>query len=159
MNTFSNVKILLNNIGKKKERKNIKKKKILKKKKFRLKEGTQEICNKILEKLYSRNNFQVYFKNVVSSVSQTEDKVEVLTNKGLKINASYCVSTIPLNLQSDVEWHPRLSHSREMLSKFSPMGKVIKTTIFYKTKFWLEKGYFGGNLFIIFFLFFFILFY
>jgi len=93
---------------------------------FQLKDGTKSLINALM----AEGGPELRLGTPVSGVLQEESSITVITTSGEKFRASAVVSTIPLNVLKDIDWHPslkegKLAASRETHAGFGTMLHVI----------------------------------
>ena len=115
---------------------------LLEKKRWCVKEGTQALSEEMAKVVKSNPKCDVLLDNPVVSITSSKGVVEVKSRK-LTVRAKYCVSAIPINLQSSIRWEPALPVERDQLIQRMPMGSAIKVFVYYKTHFWRKKGFSG----------------
>lgn len=105
--------------------------------------GMQQIVEQLIEKYVGSEN--LFLKEPVTTVKQfpEQHKLYVVTATGKIFEGSYCISSIPLPLQTRILFDPPLPIARQQLCLRSHMGSIIKVIIAYKTPFWRKKGFSG----------------
>lgn len=103
---------------------------------FRIKGGSMQIS----EKLAKNINLQLDCK--VLEILQDKNGCKVTTSKGVFISKKVVI-TVPPQLNTFINFSPRLSDNKTTLYKSIRMGQVIKVVITYPEPWWREKGYSG----------------
>jgi len=106
--------------------------------------GSQQISKKLAEILGDR----VHLNKPVVGVEQDGKGVVLQTLDGSRFKADYIILALPPILHMKMHFTPSLPVIRNQLVQRTPMGTVIKCTIYYKTNFWRPKGMCGSVLFI-----------
>lgn len=101
--------------------------------------GSQQLSIKIAEKLGER----IHLKKAVVQIRYMDDGVMVKALDGKVFNGSYVIVAIPPPAHLKIHFDPPLPPLRHGLIQRCPMGLVIKCIVFYKSEFWIEKGYNG----------------
>ena len=108
-------------------------------KQWRIKGGAQRLSIRLREEIIKMGG-KVKLDDQVTHIKNKGGRVLVKTKKGKKRVAKYCVCTVPLHLQSSIQFDPPLPIERRQLSMRSPMGSIFKCFFFYKEAFWRKKG-------------------
>ena len=116
----------------------------------KVKGGTQQISEKLLERIMSHSNEDKFLLNteLVKIDQSNTDFVRVITrstlsNETSEFKARKVISAIPLNQYVNIEFEPELPSKRRNFFKFSQMGSLVKFLVTYKKAFWKEKGFSG----------------
>ncbi|MER7190658.1 flavin monoamine oxidase family protein [Streptomyces flaveolus] len=107
----------------------------------RITETTQEIANRLAEKLGDR----VVLDTRVRRISQDDDGATVHTDSAV-ISAKYVIVTAAPEHRSYIEFLPALPEKTEGLTRTWPMGKLSKAFVAYDKPFWRAEGLSGEAL-------------
>ncbi|AVH94301.1 flavin monoamine oxidase family protein [Streptomyces sp. WAC00288] len=107
----------------------------------RITETTQEIANRLAEKLGDR----VVLDTRVRRISQDDDGATVHTDSAV-ISAKYVIVTAAPEHRSYIEFLPALPEKTEGLTRTWPMGKLSKAFVAYDKPFWRDEGLSGEAL-------------
>ncbi|MFF7848074.1 flavin monoamine oxidase family protein [Streptomyces sp. NPDC007910] len=107
----------------------------------RITETTQEIANRLAEKLGDR----IVLDTRVREISQDDDGVTVRTDSAV-ISAKYVIVTAAPEHRSYIDFLPALPEKTEGLTKTWPMGKLSKAFVAYDKPFWRAEGLSGEAL-------------
>ncbi|KAL5005194.1 hypothetical protein ScPMuIL_018650 [Solemya velum] len=99
--------------------------------------GSQQLCDKAMERI---GKDRVLLTHPVCRIEQTQTDVAVHDIHGNKYVSKYVILAIPTSTQSKILYDPPLPSCKIQLMQRAPMGKVIKTFMYYERPFWREKG-------------------
>ncbi|KRX00952.1 Cyclic nucleotide-binding protein [Pseudocohnilembus persalinus] len=105
--------------------------------------GGSQSLSKFLVKEIEKRQGQVKLNKMVTQVIQDEKNVTVITQDGDKYYADYIIIAMPPVLTQRIHFTPQLSYDKELICQKNFMGSITKTSLFYKTEFWKEKGFCG----------------
>jgi monoamine oxidase len=101
--------------------------------------GTQLIARRIAARLGRR----VVYRSPVRRIDQTSRRAVVVDSDRAIVRARRVILTVPLNLQSRIEYRPLLPGLRDQLLQNQPMGSVAKAVCVYDEPFWRRDGLTG----------------
>ncbi|EMN14215.1 NAD(P)-binding Rossmann-like domain protein [Leptospira borgpetersenii str. Brem 307] len=104
-------------------------------------EGGMESLTKAL--VLSLENTEVTFMDPVVSVSQGEGKVTVTTASGKRIEGSACISTLPANQLTSIQWEPELDKEKKLSALRIRYSRIYKTFLMLREAPW-TKGNFSA---------------
>lgn len=119
----------------------------------RVKGGTQQISEKLLEILLKNNSkhlpCQAFFNRPIVEIKQGKNLVEVtaLNTQNNEIEVYYAmkvISSIPLNQYQHVKFTPDLPFYKKNVFNSCKIGNYIKVIVTYKNAFWKQNGYSGA---------------
>jgi monoamine oxidase len=110
----------------------------------RIKGGSYLFSQKLYLELSQKKNCSFVFNHEVQCIEQLQNTVQVITNKGLIVDASRCVLSIPPMLVANIHFNPALPRRKQILYDNFPMGHVIKAIVFYDRPWWREQGGYSG---------------
>jgi monoamine oxidase len=85
---------------------------------------------------------RVCFNQVVSKISQTDDGVELMTDRWC-VQAKRTIVAISPTLAGRIRYEPAMPPLRDALTQRMPMGTAIKMMLVYDRPFWREEGLSG----------------
>lgn len=93
---------------------------------FKFKGGQSSFAIKFFNEALSTGNLSYAFESPVKSVEDDGKKVSVTTRDGRSYTASRLVSTIPLNVLSDIKFNPPLDSARDQATKIGHVNQCVK---------------------------------
>lgn len=103
---------------------------------WKLKGGSQGLCEKILDFLAKEKECEISFGKTVSKISQNESGVEICTSDGSSYSCDFCVCTVPLNLLETITWSPPLSEQMVQLVQGEPFFPLL----YFSNEFYFKKN-------------------
>lgn len=107
---------------------------------YKVKGGTQQICQKLLDYIGTK---QLVLNSRVILVDQSGTKTVIKCSNGEEYICKQVICTLPVGQMTKMEFRPKLSQSKQVLSRQMRMGNLSKVYLFYKTDFWNKKGFSG----------------
>ncbi|RHX93171.1 flavin monoamine oxidase family protein [Leptospira stimsonii] len=102
-------------------------------------EGGMEALARAL--VFSLENTETIFADPVISVYQGEGKVIVTTSSGKKIEGSACISTIPANQLTSIQWEPELDKEKKLSALRIRYSRIYKTFLMLREAPWTRENF------------------
>ncbi|KAL5005195.1 hypothetical protein ScPMuIL_018651 [Solemya velum] len=102
--------------------------------------GSQQLCQKAMERIGIES---VLLNHPVCRITQGLNDVSVHDVYANKYTSKYVILAIPTSTQSKILYDPPLPSGKIQLMQRAPMGRVVKTFMYYERAFWREKGISG----------------
>lgn len=102
-------------------------------------EGGMESLAKAL--VFSLENTETSFADPVVSVSQGEGKVTVTTASGKKLEGNACISTLPANQLTSIQWDPELDKEKKLSALRIRYSRIYKTFLMLREAPWNRDNY------------------
>ncbi|XDD50132.1 flavin monoamine oxidase family protein [Leptospira sp. WS92.C1] len=102
-------------------------------------EGGMESLVKAL--VFSLENTETIFADPVISVFQGEGKVTVTTASGKKLEASACISTLPANQLTSIQWDPGLDKEKKLSALRIRYSRIYKTFLMLREAPWTRENF------------------
>lgn len=101
--------------------------------------GSQTLSDKIKELLGDR----VLLEKPVYQLKQESSTVTVATLGGHEYTAKFVISAVPVPLLQKIHFEPSLPSLKNQMIQRLPVGSVIKCIVYYRNRFWRDKGLCG----------------
>ncbi|UOG48637.1 flavin monoamine oxidase family protein [Leptospira noguchii] len=102
-------------------------------------EGGMEVLTRAL--VSSLENTEIIFSDPVVSVSQGEGKVTVTTVSGKKIEGNACISTLPANQLTTIQWEPELDKEKKLSALRIRYSRIYKTFLMLREAPWTRGNF------------------
>ncbi|TGN01032.1 flavin monoamine oxidase family protein [Leptospira yasudae] len=102
-------------------------------------EGGMEALAKAL--VFSLENTETIFADPVVSVTQGEGKVSVTTASGKKLEGSACISTLPANQLTSIQWDPELDKEKKLSALRIRYSRIYKTFLMLREAPWNRENF------------------
>ncbi|PJZ56213.1 flavin monoamine oxidase family protein [Leptospira barantonii] len=102
-------------------------------------EGGMEALAKAL--VFSLENTETIFADPVVSVVQAEGKVSVTTASGKKIEGNSCISTLPANQLTSIQWDPELDKEKKLSALRIRYSRIYKTFLMLRESPWSRENF------------------
>lgn len=93
---------------------------------YKFKGGQSSFAIKFFNEAMSSGNLSYAFNSPVKSIHDEGEQVTLTTRDGRIYTASRLISTIPLNVLSDVEFNPPLDQNRAQATKIGHVNQCVK---------------------------------
>ncbi|AYV55843.1 amine oxidase [Leptospira kmetyi] len=102
-------------------------------------EGGMEALAKAL--VFSLENTETIFADPVVSVVQGEGRVSVTTASGKRIEGNACISTLPANQLTSIQWDPELDKEKKLSALRIRYSRIYKTFLMLREAPWSRENF------------------